>query len=77
MYEEKKNDISLSPMTKAPIPTENSTTNWQHKNTNKNFDYTTIADGLWTVSLSNNSHPSGVVKPVYENPTFPLTATVV
>ena len=51
---------------------------WQYKNATKNFDYTTIADRLTTVSLSNNSHPTGVVKPVYEHSsTFPLTATAV
>ena len=37
----------------------------QHKNTTKNFDYTTFADRLRTVSLGNDSHPTGVVKPVY------------
>ena len=36
----------------------------QHKNaTKKNFDYTTIADRLRTVSRSNSSHPTGVVEP--------------
>ena len=50
---------------------------WQHKNATKNFDYTTIADRLGTVSWSNSSHPTGVVKPVYERSTFPLTATAV
>ena len=50
---------------------------WQHKNATKNFDYTTIADRLRTVSWSNSSHPTGVVKPVYEHSTFPLTATAV
>ena len=49
----------------------------QHTNATKNFDYTTIADRLRTVSGSNNSHPTGVVKPVYERSTFPLTATAV
>ena len=43
---------------------------WQHKN----FDYTTTADRLRTVSWSNDNHPTGVVKPVYAIPTFPLTA---
>ena len=40
---------------------------WQHKNTNKNFDCTTIAERLRTVSWSENSylHVTGVVKPVY------------
>ena len=50
---------------------------WQHKNATKNFDYTKIADRLRTVSWSNNSHPTGVIKPVYERSTFPLTAKAV
>ena len=32
-----------------------------------------IADRLGTVSLSNDNHPTGVVKPVYGIPTFQLT----
>ena len=40
------------------------------KNVTKNVDYTTIADRLRTVSRSNNSHPIGVVKPVYERFAF-------
>ena len=50
---------------------------WQHKNATKNFDYTTIADRLRMVSWSNSSHPTGVVKPVNERSTFPLTTTAV
>ena len=50
---------------------------WQHKNATKNFDYTTIADRLRTVSWGNGSHPTGVVKLVYGIPTFPITAKVV
>ena len=50
---------------------------WQHKNATKNFDYTTIAGRLKTVSWSNSSHPTGVVKPVYVRTTFQLTATAV
>ena len=50
---------------------------WQHKNATINFDNTKIADGLRTVSWSNSSYPTGVVKPVYERSTFPLTATAV
>ena len=34
---------------------------WQHKKATKNFDYTTIADRLRTVSWSNSTHPTGVV----------------
>ena len=47
------------------------------KNATKNFDYTTIADRLRTVSWGNDSHPAGVVKPVYGIPTFQLTAKAV
>ena len=35
-------------------------------NANKNLEYTTIADRLRTVSWSNSTHPTCVVKPVYE-----------
>ena len=49
---------------------------WKHEDDTKNFDYTTIADRLRTVSWGNDSHPTGVVKPVYGIPTFPLTAKV-
>ena len=56
---EKKEDISLSPMTKAPTPTEKAKK--QRDNTQtppKNFDYTTTAGRLRTVSWVNNSHPT-------------------
>ena len=43
------------------------------RNLVSNFYYTTIADRLRTVGLSNSSHPTDVVKPVYERSTFPLT----
>ena len=60
---------------------ENSFTNrkfenqWIHvtQKRHQNIDYTTIAGRLRTVSWSNNSHPTGVVKPVNGYPTFPLT----
>ena len=65
-------------MTKAITPTEKiQKATRQHKHATKNFDYTTIADRLRTVSWSNNSHPTGVVKPVNGIPTFPLTAKAV
>ena len=47
---------------------------WQHKNATKNFDYTTIADRLRTVSWGNSFHPTDVVNLVYERSIFPLTA---
>ena len=49
----------------------------QHKDTTKNFDYTTITDRLRMVSWSNLCHPTGLVKPVYVIPTFPLIAKAV
>ena len=65
-------------MTKAPTPTEKSKKQRDNtKNATKNFDYTTIADRLRTVSCGNDSHQTGVVKPVYGIQTFPLTAKVV
>ena len=73
---EKEGDLTQS-YDKPPIPTENSKTKGQLTNATKNFDYTTIADRLRTVSWSNNSHPTGVVKSVYGYPTFPLTAKAV
>ena len=55
-----KKEIWLGPMSE-----ESSTSNWQHKHATKNFDYTTIADRIWTVNWSNNSQLTGVVNPVY------------
>ena len=70
---EKREEIWHSPITKAPTPTEKSKkATRQHKNATKNFDYTTIADRLRTVSFGNDKHPTGVVKPVYGIPTFPV-----
>ena len=75
-FDVKKEEIWPSLMTKAPTPTEKSK-KWKDKSATKNFDYTTIADQLRTVSWSNDSHQSGVVKPVYGIPTFPLSAKAV
>ena len=73
-----KKELWLSPVTKAPTATEKSIKLRDSiKNATKNFDYTTIADRLRTVQLSNSSYPTGVVKPVYVGTTFPLTAIAV
>ena len=65
-------------MTKAPSPTEKS--NKQRDNT-KTPPKTSITQRSQTdVGRSvggNDSHPTGVVKPVYGIPTFPLTAKAV
>ena len=58
-------------MKKVPTPTEKSKKQRDSiKSAIKNFDYTTIANHLRTVSWGNDSHPTGVVKPVYGIPTF-------
>ena len=65
---EKKEEIWLGHMTKAPTFTEKKSKKQRYntQNATKNFDYTMITDQLRTVSWSNNSHSTGVVKPVYE-----------
>ena len=73
----KKEDIWFSSMTKALIPTEMSKEQIDNtKNATKKYDYTAIADQLRTVSLSNYSHPTGVVNQ-FTGQTFPLPATAV
>ena len=53
---EKKDEIWLSPNTNARTPTnESKKATWQHNNATNNFDYTTIADRLKTVSWRNDS----------------------
>ena len=64
-------------MTKAPTPTEKIQKHRDNTKRQQIFDYTTIADRLRTVSWGNDSHPTGVVKPVYDILTFPLTAKAV
>ena len=44
----------------------------EHKNATKNFDNTTIAERLRTVSWGNDNQPTRVVKPVYGITYFPL-----
>ena len=50
--QEKKEEIRLSPMTKAPTPTEMSKVQSDNTNDTKKFDYTAVADRLRTVSWS-------------------------
>ena len=60
-FKEKKEEIWLSPMTKAHTPTEMSKGQSDNiNNATKKFDYTAVADRLRTVSWSNYSHPTGV-----------------
>ena len=65
-------------MKKTHTPTEKSKKQRDNTKTHKKTsDYATIAGRLWTVSWSNDSHRTGVVKPVYGIPTFPLTTKAV
>ena len=52
-------------MTKADTPKDKPKKQRDNTKSHQNFDYTTIADRLRTVSWSNNSHPTGVIKPVF------------
>ena len=54
-------------MTKAPLTTEKSKQQRDNTKTQPILDYTTIADRLRTVNWGNDSHLTGVVKPVYGN----------
>ena len=72
ILQENKKEIWLSPMTKAPTPTEMS--KGQSDNTNnarQKFDYTVVADRLRTVIWCNYGHPTGVVNLVY-GPNLPI-----
>ena len=74
----KKEENLLCPITKPLNPKKNPKRNvTTEKKRHQNFDETTIANRLKTVSWSNNSHQTGVVKPIYGYPTFLLTTTVV
>ena len=73
----KKEEIWLSPIAEAVIPTEMSKGQSDNtKNATKKFDYTAIADRLRTVSSSNCSHPTVLVNQ-YTGPVVPLPATTV
>ena len=62
VFQEKEEEIWLIHMTKALTTTEKSKNQRDNtKNATKNFEYSTIADGIRTVSWSNNSHPTDVV----------------
>ena len=62
-----------NPYTHINNPKNNVTT----KNATKNSNCTTIADRLRTVNRSNDSYPTGVFKPIYGIPTFPLISKAV
>ena len=70
----------LSPMTKAPSPTENPK---KQRNNTETPPKTSITQRLRTdlhiraVSWGNESHPTGVIKPVYGVLTLPQTAKAV
>ena len=71
ILKEKEGDLTKS-YDKNPHTNRKFENQWTIQNATENFDYTTIADQIRTVSLINNSHPTGVVKPVYGYPTFQL-----
>ena len=61
---------------KKPLhPKKNPKSNVETQKRHQNFDNTTIVDRRRMVS--NESYPTGVVKPFYGNPAFPLTTKAV
>ena len=77
-HEEKKEDIWLYPVTKAPTPPEKSKKQtWQHNKRYQKLGFHNDCGPTKDGQLSNSSHPTGVVKPLHERWTFPLTATAV
>ena len=62
---EKKEEIWLNSMTKAPTFTKNPKSNVTTQKRHQKFDYTTIADQFMMNSGSNKSHATGVVKCMY------------
>ena len=64
-------------MTKPLHPQKNQKCNVTAQKCHQNAIYKTIVDRLRTVSWSSDSHPTGVVKPIYGTPAFPLTAKAV
>ena len=77
MYSEKGRDLTQSYDKSPDTHRKIQKATWKHKNVTKNLDYTTIADRFRAVSWGNDTHPTGVVKPVYGIPIFPLTAKAV
>ena len=77
MSREKGKDLTQS-YDKSPHTTKKiQKAKWQHKNANKNFNYTTITERLMTVSWSNDSQPADVVTSVSGIPTFQFTTKAV
>ena len=56
---------------KALHPQISKTQRNNQRNATKNFDYRTIANWPRTVSLGNDSNPTGVVKPCLRDLNFP------
>ena len=76
VYKEKKEGDQTQSYDKTPKTADNSKTKGQHTKATK----TSITQRLRTDigrSVGVTSHPTGVVKPVYGYPTFPLTAKAV
>ena len=65
-----KEEIWLSPMIKATLPTEHSKNQSDNIRRCQNTDYTTVADPLKTVCWSIDSHPTGVLNHIFLPPSL-------
>ena len=64
-------------MTKAPVPKMIQKQAWQHKNPPETSTAQRLRADLGRSVGCNDSHLNGVVKPVNDIPTFPLTTKAV
>ena len=76
IYTKKKGRYLIQSHDKSPY-TQRKKIKLTTQKRHQNVDYTTIAILCSTVSWGNDSHQTGVVKPVNGIPTFPLTAKTV
>ena len=80
LIEEKKEESWLSPMTKAQTRSEKSKKQRDNPKTPRKLRLHNDCGPTYkcrTVSWRYNSHQTGVVKPIYVIPTFPLTTKAV
>ena len=78
LFKEKKKEIWLSPMTKAPTPTEKSKkATWEDINATKTSITQRLLTDLGRSVVVTTATQIWVVKLVYERWTFSLTATAV
>ena len=70
LNKEKKEEIWLSPMAKAPLPQENTKVERQHKDVTKNFDYSSTTKLELLVTSNSGADPGILVRGVQPSEKF-------